>query len=543
MDRIKKIKKLVLVYWDEDEKVRHEIDLNPAEPDPANPNRRGKPSASFTERQVRVGVAAGELRGSVIALSSTALVSFRFTHFFAYWIINDTVLLQIEEIYVNAYDQPKVADSAYSDDNSEQPYRYLKYWYLYNSKEPNKRLSLPSNTLVFSKHTVLAGWLQPPPPDTATSLNQKLEPVFVVFDNVDKFSVDRTPEYRGYWVYTKQDEEDHALYWLQEPCDVKPPFPDNKSQADVHFDARVVLAAVSLLCDRVFNTKNAIDNVKESVEEVVRKTPLLQTKLRPPDVMFDYEMRLLAKYKAAIAMHLIEQDIRLTAESKFMKTLAKLRPAKRRLKDALEWTEGAEKQSLQYSWGGPNPNRDPGDLVLLPVSSDRKVVRAMLRCVPLSGVKGDTASAETLLKEADEQVQAALQRYGNVEDYSSTDAGDQDSDSSSYAAENSKKKRKSPSEPARPADATKRRRQEVPGGKRKMTGGALKSSNAAASASTKEQKRRRAEQLCTDEKSLPKSHPAKKANKPVAKVVSSYDEDIYSPEKMSKCMVRKIVTS
>lgn len=460
-------------------------------------------------------------------------------------------VLQIDDQFENAYDQPKPVDAGYVDESDPKPHRYLKYWFFYNIKNSNKRLPLPANKQNLPKDHVLAGWLQPPPPPgTVSGKSENPEPVFVVFDNAKTFAIDRTPSLRGYWVCTEQNQEEKAWYWLQEPCDVKQ-LPDNKSQADVHFDARMVLAAVSLLCDQVFTLENALDYVGKPVEEVLWEKPLVPTIRIPRDDVFKTEKRLLAKYKGAIAMHLYGHREELTSKCTFMKTLSKLKVEPVQLLAKEKWVGAAEMRAGRYSWGGPRPTRSLLGLAFV-VSNDRKVVLEVYRSDALLGLKG---GAEKLLIDADDQVQAAFHHNDDEdeedfdEDGSSyEEAGTEDSDASaSSTTELSKKKRKLPSSPvgAKSDKPTKQRRGPQPeaSGKRKAkeaTPVETKRPGKADTHATKnQQKRPRAEQSSTGKGVVcsPNNSVAKKPKEPVD------DVDVYCAKEMRKAAVRRMILS
>lgn len=201
----------------------------------------------------------------------------------------------------------------------------------------------------------MRGWLQPPPQDNDYEGNSSvpLQPVFVELENLIYYAVDRTPVYRGYWVATSSPDE--PLYWLQEPCNLRPPAPNNISQEDLHLNARVALAAVSLLCERVFTPDNAQLYVNMSVEEVLQEKPLLATTAITEDELFEMEKRILGKHKKMIAMHMNGHYVE--GNCKFLTSLSKLPAGNKLLSDAdmKWWTESAEKQCQQYPWGGPLP--------------------------------------------------------------------------------------------------------------------------------------------------------------------------------------------
>lgn len=248
-------------------------------------------------------------------------------------------------MYQNAYDQPKVK-GGYSDEQDDQPYRYIKDWYFCSSKDPAKRLPLPEKQLFFPSDYVLVGRLQP--------VNQKMEPEFVAFDNLSYYAVDRTPEYRGYWVATQRDDEkttQQPLYWLQEPCVEKKR--RGHSQEDVQFNARVALAAISLLCDRVFSGKTGQRYVNMAVEQVLEEKPLLQTKEMTSDELLTLEKFVLARHRDMIGVHMLGHYARLTKNSKFLRSLSRMKvDDKLTDSDILRWTEAAEEQLQQLPWGG-----------------------------------------------------------------------------------------------------------------------------------------------------------------------------------------------
>lgn len=295
------------------------------------------------------------------------------------------VALQIEEKYGDAYDQPKESDPGYADDG-EEPFRFLTDWYLFNPTNPNVRLPLPHNTQYFPKTRVLAGWLLPSPDRRKTH-----RPIFVELEDVTFYSMDRSPEYRGYWVNTgTAQKETNALYWLQEPCTDRPPAPHSLTQADVHFPARMVLAIVTALCERVFSGKDKNANVKKTVEKVLETIPLLKTKNVTADELQLFEKRLLAKYQSAVAMHLNGYvPDKLEAKSTFMQSLTRLHQDKNKTNevDLFRWAVAIEKQTKQHSWGGP---LGPKAHFEFAVNNDRKSVREVVEYVALPAGFHDT---------------------------------------------------------------------------------------------------------------------------------------------------------
>jgi hypothetical protein len=257
-----------------------------------------------------------------------------------------TCCSQFEELYGTLYDQPK----SYEE---EGPHRYIKHWYLFHRNNPTQRKPLPSKNQVITD-LVLAGWIQPSPqPHTNVS------PVFVELDNLSFYVVDRTREYRGYWIYTNRDEndaEDPPLYWLQEPC---------PSQQSVHTGARVTLTVLSVLLERVFPDQDPGTTKKHrsmTVENVLTQVPLLE---HPPNhksknnedpidplTLLKIEKGILAKYKNLIGYHM-ENFPEFKHGDKFMMSLKGLRVDKSlRESDILWWTEAVEQYLQQYSWGG-----------------------------------------------------------------------------------------------------------------------------------------------------------------------------------------------
>jgi len=203
--------------------------------------------------------------------------------------------------------------------------------------------------------------------------------------------MDRSPEYRGYWVNTgTAQKETNALYWLQEPCTDRPPAPHSLSQADVHFPARMVLAIVTALCERVFSGKDKNANVKKTVEKVLETTPLLKTKNVTADELRLFEKRLLAKYQSAVAMHLNGYvPDKLEAKSTFMQSLTRLHQDKSKTNevDLFRWAVAIEKQTKQHSWGGP---LSPKAHFEFAVNNDRKSVREVVEYVALPAGFHDT---------------------------------------------------------------------------------------------------------------------------------------------------------
>lgn len=385
--------------------------------------------------------------------------------------------------------------------------------------------------------------MQPPPPDTFIGVDQQLEPLFVVIDGEKTLQFDHTANCRGYWISTGQNEEQKVYYWLQEPCDVRPPCPDDKSQADMHFDARVVLAVVSLLCDKIFSVHTALDYVGKPIEQVLQEKPLVRLK----DPTGKFERRLLAKYQSAVSVFLNGHLVELNRKCTFMKSLAKLTPENTLLKkeQILKWTLTAEKQSGRYSWGGLLPNQENHGEQDFVISGDREVVRNVLRSVPLLGLKGDATSAEQLLIAADEQVQNAFQRNGEDDKESSnSESGSlEDSDAESDSTEPPKKKRKSSDEKGKAAKQRPRPQSDVVG-KKGGTSSKSKHSSTTATTGKNQQKRSQPEMSTIDEnENLSSKNPAakksKKTTKHVAEEVGNENLLMYSIGRMEIVMVRE----
>jgi hypothetical protein len=213
-------------------------------------------------------------------------------------------------------------------------------------------MPLPSNKNQVIKNLVLAGWIQPP------HNNKSLSPIFVELDNICYYAVDRTREYRGYWIYTKRDNEveDPPLYWLQEPC---------PSQQTVHASARVTLTVLSVLIERVFSDDATAKKRRAmTVDGVLSQIPLLEhatpipnpTKNGTEDAVLavrKIEKAILAKYKTLIRMQLENFPEFTSGRDKFMVSLKGLRIDKSlQESDILWWTQAVEQNLQQYPWGG-----------------------------------------------------------------------------------------------------------------------------------------------------------------------------------------------
>jgi len=258
----------------------------------------------------------------------------------------------VEDKYSDTYDQPKEGDVGYIDED-ESPHRYLKGWYLFSQNAPEKRLPLPQKTQFFSKKTVLRGWLQPP-----EGSSTRIKPVLMEIKDLYFYSMDRSPEYRGYWIQSTNSSTSstNALYWLQEPEAMSRDTIDGMAQEEVHFPARMTLAIVSVLCERVFSGRQCNSNINKTVDEVLRAFPLLKTKNVSPDELFLFEKRVLARYQHAVYMHLSGYvPDKLEPLSTFMRSLKQLHPENHKLATAeLErWAEAIEWQCKQNFWGGP----------------------------------------------------------------------------------------------------------------------------------------------------------------------------------------------
>jgi hypothetical protein len=274
------------------------------------------------------------------------------------------------------YDQPIDIDGdSFVDDDHELPYRHLKYWYIYKRNMPEKRCALPNKVgMCIPSDFIFAGWLQPPS-------SSNLEPVFVKLDNVKLLTMDRVRTGRGYWVQTFRGKTPLAWYWLQEPCDAKPS-PDVESQAELQFEANVILTCVSLFCDKILTVENALRNVHKSVETILQESSLLFTDNdKIAKHLSEFEMNILSKYKSQVKQHLVDCVVECTEGCKFMKSMSKIRrctyqPSKVAMK---LWNFLLSQQLNQYLWGGTIPNsqgqtlQDDVDEVMETAPSNKKL--------------------------------------------------------------------------------------------------------------------------------------------------------------------------
>ena len=276
---------------------------------------------------------------------------------------------QLDDEFGDAYDQPKECSAEDNDDDAHIPYRYLKGWYLYNPSDPKKRLPLPEKSHYFPKMAVLRGWLQPP---EEKSFSGVIQPILIELKNLSYYSMDRSPEYRGYWIRSRSASSSNPhppFYWLQEPELLTPDTlicSDAMAQQEVHFSARLVLAIVTALCERAFCGPQSLSNVNKTVEQVLQEQPLLQTKTMPADDLHDFELRLLAKYRHGVAMHLagyVPEKLE-PGCSLFLQSLVQLQPGDNLITEheIEHWCEAMERQCHQNWWGGPVDTTNAVDL-------------------------------------------------------------------------------------------------------------------------------------------------------------------------------------
>jgi len=225
-----------------------------------------------------------------------------------------------------------------------------------------KQIPLPMDTLHFPPDAVLCGWLQPPPPSDKKQ-QQELKPVLIQLDQLSYYSMDRSSEYRGYWVPTNNDDNDDdnnnnngALYWLQEPQAGTLP-------NELHFPARAVLALVTLLVEHVFGNWRRNLHVDMTVDLVLRERPLLpgvsSSTERSLTKRIVLEKRVLAKYQKTVALHLagylpgrLENDKSCT----FLHSLKRLHTdGYHRITEPelWPWVVNIEREYHQHPWGGP----------------------------------------------------------------------------------------------------------------------------------------------------------------------------------------------
>ena len=258
------------------------------------------------------------------------------------------------------YNHPKHDDHiTYIDDGSDnQPYRHLKHYYIYKKAvKTRKYVPLPINpNTELPRDLVIAGWLQPPPS------NNGMAPVFVVFENIKARAViDRTRGNRGYWIEINSSSkkkgstktDDTAWYYLQDPCN-HPPSPTLESQAKIQWDATIILTCVSVLLDQVLAVDPAYLN--QTIEDTLhRSSLLLLVEKHHKEILFDFELSIIANYKAMI-LHFLDKSVPGCELEKcsFMKSISKLKKPKIP-PNALAvhlWVRAISIQLHQQLWGG-----------------------------------------------------------------------------------------------------------------------------------------------------------------------------------------------
>jgi hypothetical protein len=293
----------------------------------------------------------------------------------------NTFVLQISPLFGATFDQPTETNDGIDTASDGDIYRYLKYWYIYHEKQPNKRLPLPRNTQEFSSGMMIVGWLMP----RRTGVKKMQEPVLLTF-NLATYSYDRLPSLRGYWVQAKNDA---AWYWLQEPCDIRPPIAGSKSQLEVHYDALAALAIMSLLVDKILTIDKGIAVAKQNVINVLRDFPLLSIKNLPVERRIEFETYLLATHKQMVLMHLVGHLEELTKTCHFMKSLNKLKPAPLLDEPCNKWIKAANLLSQQRPWGGRLPHVQSARLVFV---ASETLSGPLTLCESQSSSAGDIAS-------------------------------------------------------------------------------------------------------------------------------------------------------
>ena len=264
------------------------------------------------------------------------------------------------------YNQPKKLDHViYIDDNTDNtPYRYVKYYYIYKKgTKKRKNIPLPINhSAAIQRDIVIAGWLQPPPTSTG---NRDVEPLFVVLENINARAViDRSRTNRGYWIEINSSskkkgnakKDDTAWYYLQEPCDFKPP-DAIESQANVQWDATVVLTCVSVLLDQVLEVDPT--RIGEKITDLLQNESLLLLPVESQDIgleklLYDFELSIIASYKAMIIQHINEGVTGCGESSTFIISISELKKPKHPPNAvALQlWVRAICLQLHQHLWGG-----------------------------------------------------------------------------------------------------------------------------------------------------------------------------------------------
>lgn len=308
----------------------------------------------------------------------------------------------MEEKYSDTYDQPKEADDGYIDED-ESPHRYLKGWYLCHQDAPEKRVPLPQKRQFFDNKTILRGWLQPP-----EGAPIRIKPVLIEIQDLYFYSMDRSPEYRGYWIQSTDSSttSTNALYWLQEPEALSRETINGMAQEEVHFPARMTLAIVSAMCERVFCGRLCDTNVDKTVDEVLRAFPLLKTKNVSPDELFLFERRVLAKYQHAVHMHLSGYiPDKLEPSSTFLRSLIRLQPENHKLAatELERWADAIERQCKQNSWGGSRDSSadsaTKSKSMNFFLEKDRRVVEKVIKTTTVPDFAG-SLSAVLLMKDS-----------------------------------------------------------------------------------------------------------------------------------------------
>jgi hypothetical protein len=365
---------------------------------------------------------------------------------------------QISIQFGDVFDQVKASEGYADDEEYSQPYRFLEHWYLVergtNDNDENtsastttsfkRRLPLPPNFLFSQdKAYVIAGWLQPCRSSSSSESQQdqsqppqEQQAIFVELTEMEFCSFDRSKLYRGYWAHTPE-----ALYWLRQPDIATGTCTDTDtdtetspeqllpSQDQVHLPARTQLAVLSNVLDHVLLSPNAVQWAKKTVSQVHKEWDSAQHADTDTDmnVKEPFNKVLLAKYKTFVVQHLVDPchhtpfHPAYTAKSPFIKTLKLMNNRKTSAaalatpEQLLAWTVESEAASQQYPWGESTVpiGADLGDALdtTLSESSSNAGEDAMTTTCSMNG------QLEQLVKESEEIINATTKiDHGNTGD-------------------------------------------------------------------------------------------------------------------------------
>ena len=216
-----------------------------------------------------------------------------------------------------------------------EPFFCLKAWYLCH-RTTGQPMPLPDvSDMRVTADTTLRGWVHP----ASESL---LQPVFVEITNLSSIVIDRTREYRGYWMMRHgnddADNDNLPLYWLHEPSTEH-----YKPQELAEY--RGGLAILSNLLDFVFDRDDGAYYCKSTPNQVLARLP------------GSFDSELLDAFRGFIVQYLWNAIPQLTKSCAFIKSLSSNHKSPKKAvlsaNKRLVLMEQAETRSNQLPWGQP----------------------------------------------------------------------------------------------------------------------------------------------------------------------------------------------